>query len=219
MACFSGSDGEWVNIYRCPTISAGSGASSWWCGDSSVVSPCDEEGTNSNPTKAEIFSLPFFGMLPQGITPWPEQDFSGCAVSQDNVYSVQRQIENATENISSSDSCNDSGPTSTTAPTASTASTAPEAKDCPNGAQIGEGVAIGLLALLVLAMAGWAFYERRQKNRLSATAGQQRQHSQVQQYYDASKGYASQYQSPHRPPVSEMDSFGHGGRPAHEMQS
>lgn len=151
--------------------------------------------------------------------PWPSENFTGCAVSQDNQYSVQRQIENATQN--------DSGSSNGSSGSAGSTATTPAQKDCPNGAQIGEGVAIGVLALVALAMAGWAFYERRQKNRLLAGKGEQYQHhrqeQQQTQYYDAPKGPASpapQYQSPQRPPVSEMDSFGNGSRPrAHEMQS
>lgn len=200
--CSLGSDGVWANLYHCPIISASSGATSWWCGDNTVVTPCDEEATNSNPTKARIFSLPWNGMLPQGIMPSPAQDFPGCAVSPNNQYSVERQIENATENNGSPASCNHQGPTDTT--------------DCPKGAQIGEGVAVGVLALVALAMAGWALYERKQKNRLLVGKGQQ------QQYHDASKGYTSpapQYQSPDQPPISEMDSIGNRGRRAHEMQS
>ena len=146
-------------------------------------------------------------MLPQGIMPWPDQDFPGCAVSPNNQYSVDRQMETATEDSGSPASCNDQGPTDATESVVA---------DCPNGAQIGEGVAVGVLALVALAMAGWALYERKQKNRLLVGKGQQ------QQYHDGSKGYTSlapQYQSPYRPPISEMDSVGNRGRRAHEMQS
>jgi hypothetical protein len=50
-----------------------------------------------------------------------------------------------------------------------------------------------------------------------------KQQQQQRHYHDASIGYKSQapqYQSPHRPAVSEMDSSGNGSRShAHEMQS
>ena len=214
-------------MLQCPTISASSGATSWWCGDTTVVNPCDEDGTNSNPTKAQIFSLPWNGLSPQAIMPWPSQNFTGCAISLNNQYSVERQIENATEH----DSCSNGGTGSTT----TTPTTETVEKNCPNGAKIGEGVAIGVLALIAIAMAGWALYERKQKNRLLAGAGTQK-HEETQQYqqappppqqqqhrpyYDTPKGYstlAPGYQSPHGPTVSEIDSSGHeGGR--HEMQS
>ena len=208
----------------CPSVSAPSGASSWWCGDESVVSPCNEDGTNSNPTKAQIFSLPWNGLTPLGLMPSTSSNFSGCAMSLDNPYSVEKQIENATSHDSGS-----SGNTgSTTTPTASIVQ-----KDCPNGAKIGEGVAIGVVALIALAMAGWALYERKQKNKLLAGVGVQKQEEtqqyhqpqqqqQQQPYYDQSKAYATPapgYQSPNRPPPSEMDSFGNGRSRAHEMQS
>jgi hypothetical protein len=231
-----GVDGGWANLLPCPLISAPSGASSWWCGDSSIVTPCDQEGTNSNPTKAAIFSLPWNGMLPQAIMPWPSEDFTGCAVSQDNQYSFKNQLANATsQNSGGSNGSSECTPSNSDSASSSSPSSTPNTtvaqRDCPNGAQIGEGVAIGVISLIALGMAIWALRERKEKKKFLAAAGLRHngdgpryQQNQPDQYYDnASKGPmtpAPGYQSAvQRPPVSEMDSFGNGRPPAHEMGS
>ena len=90
-------------------------------------------------------------------------------------------------------------------------------------------MAIGVVALVAIAMAAWALYERRQKNKLLAGAGMHKQeanqqhHQHPQQpYYDqayGSKTPAPDYQSPHRQPVPEMGSYENRRSNAHEMQS
>jgi hypothetical protein len=144
-ACADVFDGSWAMMRQCVD-------NQWWCG-SSDVSMCDSDDTTANPTLAQFFTIPNGGILAQALLPQTSINFKGCAISPDNQYSFEKQLEQAVANATKNNG-NSSIPTQDAVP-----------EDCPNGVQIGEGVAIGVLAVIALATTVWALWERRQRRR------------------------------------------------------
>jgi hypothetical protein len=141
----------WANIHFCGYQAAANGADLWWCGDDANYSPCSTE-----PTIGQSFSIPSgserAGLPVQVLLPWDVTNFDGCAINPDSQYSIERQTGDATNNAPQNTSCAKCPVCSDTGDTSNDLADMNTLRDCPNGALTGEGVAIGVVALLAIAM-------------------------------------------------------------------